>query len=192
MKNKLLSALLAMSMMLSLTACGGNNNDSSDNGSVNDNVSQTEPADSSQPDSGAAEEYEGNWYDVNELYQAILAEQPEELEPLNMFDESENKDLIMNYYPNFYNCDYEQMLYYAPATAGYPSEIMIVQTKTEREADYIEAEFVDRIEIGAADVSDPENAESWVLRAEVQRDGNFVVMIVLPEEYEIPYVFGLI
>lgn len=185
--------LMAASMLLSLTACGGSNNNDSDSASTTDSASQSETADSSQSDSTSSEEvYEGNMYDVNELYQAILAEQPEDMEPLQLFDESENKALIENYYPNFYNCDYEQVLYYAPPIAGYPCEIMIVQTKTEREADYIEDEFVDRIGIGAADETYPENAEGWVFRAEVQRDGNFVVMIVLPEGYEIPYVFGLI
>ena len=186
MKKKLLSALLAMSMLISLTACGGNNS-SSDSASQNSTTTQSTTAKAERP-----EDYDGNWYDVNELYQAILAEQPEDMEPLQMFDESQNKDLIKNYYPNFYNCDYEQILYYAPPVAGYPCEIMIVQTKTEREADYIEDEFVDRIGIGAADETYPENAEGWVFRAEVQRDGNFVVMIVLPEGYEIPYVFGLV
>ncbi len=180
MRQRILALLAAASMLLSLTACSGNN--SSDGSSDAD----------SKPDSSAAEVYEGNWYDVNELYQAILAEQPEDMESLQMFDESENKDLIKNNYPNFYNCDYEQILYYAPPIAGYPCEIMIVQTKTEREADYIEGEFVERIEMGAADETYPENAEGWVLRAEVQRDGNFVVMIVLPEGYEVPYVFGLL
>lgn len=189
MKKKIFAMLLAASMLLSLTACG----DSSGGASEQQTTSASDTESESQPDSSAPEEvYEGNMYDVNELYQAILAEQPADLEPLAMFDESENKELIKNYYPNFYNCDYEQILYYAPAIAGYPCEIMIVQTSTEREADYIEDEFIARIEMGAADETYPENAEGWITRAEVQRDGNFVVMIVLPEGYEIPYVFGLL
>ena len=185
MKNKLLSALLAMAMLLSMTACGGNNN-SSDSASQ----STTTKATTAKPE--RPEDYDGNWYDVNELYQAILAEQPEDMEPLDLSDQSDNKKLIKKYYPNFYNCDYEQILYYAPSVAGDDCEIMIVQTKTEREADYIEEEFVERIGTAAADETDPENAQGWVFRAEVQRDGNFVVMIVLPEGYEIPYVFGLL
>lgn len=184
MKNKLLSALLVASMALSLTACGGNNNNS-------DSTSQTTTkATTAKPE--RPEDYDGNWYDVNELYQAILAEQPEDMEPLDMTDESDNKKLIKKNYPNFYNCDYEQILYYAPQAQDDDCEIMIVQTTTEREADYIEEEFLERIEKGASADTDPENIDSWVLRAEIQRDGNFVVMIVLPEGYEIPYIFGLL
>lgn len=192
MKKKIFVMLLAASMLLSLTACGGNDG-SSDGASEQQTTSASDMESESQPDSTSSEEvYEGNMYDVNEIYQAILAEQPEDMEPLQLFDESQNKDLIKNNYPNFYNCDYEQILYYAPPIAGYPCEIMIVQTKTEREADYIEDEFIERIEMGAADETYPENAYGWTNLAEVQRDGNFVVMIVLPEGYEIPYVFGIV
>lgn len=190
--KKIFAMLLAASMLLSLTACGGSG-DSSDTTSEQQTTSASDKESESQLDSSTVieEVYEGNMYDVNEMYQAILAEQPEDMEPLQLFDESKNKDLIKNNYPNFYNCDYEQILYYAPPIAGYPCEIMIVQTKTEREADYIEDEFIERIEMGASDVDYPENAYGWAYYAEVQRDGNFVVMIVLPEGYEIPYVFGL-
>lgn len=189
MKNKCLMFVLAVAMVISLTACAGDKDNSSGGSLADSSVS------SSEADSSSAEDdyvYEGNYYDVNELYQAIMAEQPQDMEPLTMFDESNNTDLISGNYPNFYNCDYEQILYYAPPISGYPCEIMIVQTKTEREADYIEEEFLDRIERGASDEDYPENAEGWVTLAEIQRDGNFVVMIVLPEGYEIPYVFGLV
>lgn len=189
MKNKCLSIITAMAMIVSMAGCGGNS-ESSASGDVQSQSSSQQQSDSSSV-SESSEVYEGNYYDVNELYQAIMAEQPQDIEPLAMFDESGNTELISGNYPNFYNCDYEQILYYAPPISGYPCEIMIVQTKTEREADYIEEEFLDRIERGAADEAYPENAEGWVTRAEVQRDGNFVVMIVLPDGYEIPYVFGL-
>ncbi len=46
--------------------------------------------------------------------------------------------------------------------------------------------FQARIDMGADDVNYPENAAGWQLYAQVQKSGNFVCTIVLPEAYVIP------
>ena len=55
MKKKLLSALLAMSMLLSLTACGGNNT-ANDGGKTNTGTSDTGKTDGGKTDGGKKDE----------------------------------------------------------------------------------------------------------------------------------------
>ena len=46
--------------------------------------------------------------------------------------------------------------------------------------------FQARIDMGADNTNYPESAAGWQLYAQVQKSGNFVCMIVLPEGYVIP------
>ena len=46
--------------------------------------------------------------------------------------------------------------------------------------------FQVRIDMGADNTTYSESAAGWQLYAQVQRSGNFVCMIVLPEGYVIP------
>ncbi|MBR5489939.1 MAG: hypothetical protein IKV79_01575, partial [Oscillospiraceae bacterium] len=46
--------------------------------------------------------------------------------------------------------------------------------------------FQARIDLGSDNDTYPESAEGWMKYAQVQKSGNFVCMIVLPEGYTIP------
>ena len=192
MKEKVLAILASSILMISLTACGGDKDDSDTSG-VSDDTSKLVPVESQtievQPETMEARRH----IELSDVYDAILAAQPEGVEPLEMTPEDGYSELVERLYPDMARFDYNQMILYAPPESGYPCEIMLVEAKYEIDADHAEDVFLDRIDKGAADGAHPENAEGWIMRAEVQRDGFYVAMIVLPEGYEIPdNVFYLI
>ena len=179
--KKLLALFCVASMVLSLSACGGvDNTETSEHTTTA--ISGTDEAQSVEMET---QEYRHH-IELSDVYDAILAEQPTDLEPLVMFAEDGYSDLVQSLYPDMARFDYNQMVLYAPPVTGFPCEIMMVEAKYEEDADHAEDVFLERIENGAADDTYPENAEGWMLRAEVQRDGFYVAMIVLPEGYEIP------
>lgn len=181
MRNRIFAIAAACAMALSLTACS--RGDDSSNTEQQRTVEAQMTAEA-EPAADETQEYRRP-IDLNAVYDAIMAEQPAELEPLVLLPET-NTELIYSVYPNLENVDTNQMVYYCPAVMGYPCEIMMIETKTQREADYAYDVFLDRIDNGAADTAHPENADGWTNRAEVHQDGVYVAMIVLPDGYEIP------
>ena len=73
-----------------------------------------------------------------------------------------------------------------PPIATHPCEIFLVEAKNSEDAEAVAGIFKARIEMGADNDSYPESAKGWQLYAKVQRSGNFVCMIVLPEGHIIP------
>ena len=133
----------------------------------------------------------GNGNDVPEpgtaldtFYQAILDAQPEDAEELILFEESD-PGLIASFYPGLDSIELNQQAYYMPPIATYPCEIVLVEVKNEKDVQTVVDIFQARIDMGADDTTYPESAAGWKLYAQVQKSGNFVCMIVLPEGYVI-------
>ncbi|MGN0687170.1 MAG: DUF4358 domain-containing protein [Oscillospiraceae bacterium] len=188
MKKSIISLAVIAAMMFSLTACGKSGDESSASSA---NVGQTYEMTTQE----AWHETEENrrHIDLEAVYNAIIAEQPSGAEPLVMFPESKDSEIVKSMYPDLERFDYNQMVLYVPPVVGYPCEIMLAEAKYRIDADHAEEVFQERIERAASDTDYPENSEGWVTRAEVQRDGFYVAMIVLPEGYTIPRnVFDLV
>ena len=154
--KKTLSMLLVFLMFLSLCGCGNGKNDA--------------------PAPGTA---------LSTFYQAIMDAQPEDAEELILFEES-NPDLITNFYPGLDSIELSQQAYYMPPIVTHPCEIVLVEVKNEADVQTVAEIFQARIDMGADDTTYPESAAGWQLYAQVQKSGNFVCMIVLPEGYVIP------
>ena len=122
---------------------------------------------------------------LDTFYQAILDAQPADAEELILFEES-NPDLIANFYPGLESVALNQQVFYMPPIATYPCEIVLVETKNSEDADAVAEIFQARIDLGSDDTNYPESAAGWKMYAQVQKSGNFVCMIVLPEGYVIP------
>ena len=123
--------------------------------------------------------------DLNTFYQAVMDAQPEDAAALILFEES-NPDLIANFYPGLDGIELNQQVFYMPPIVTHPCEIVLVEVKNKDDVQAVADIFQARIDMGADNISYPESAEGWQLYAQVQKSGNFVCMIVLPEGYVIP------
>lgn len=121
---------------------------------------------------------------LDTFYQAILAAQPEDMEELVLFEES-NPDLIASFYPGLERIELNQQAFYMPPIVTHPCEIVMVEVKNSQDTQAVADLFQARIDLGADNTSYPESAAGWKMYAQVQCSGNYVCMIVLPEGYVI-------
>lgn len=154
--KKLFALLMALLMLAALCGCGSNQD--------------------SGPEPGTA---------LSTFYQAIMDAQPEGAEPLILFEES-NPDLIASFYPGLDSIELNQQAFYMPPIVTHPCEIVLVEVKNSEDVQKVVEIFHARIEQGSDNTSYPESAAGWQQYAQVQQSGNFVCMIVLPEDYVIP------
>lgn len=128
---------------------------------------------------------------LEDVYQGILDAQSEESEALVMFPEAD-PSVVDSIYPGLAEIELTQQALYFPPIFGFASEIMLVEVTNKSDVDTVKEIFQARIDRGASDTTYPENAEPWATRAQVQAEGRYVCMIVLPEGYVIPEnVFAL-
>ena len=154
--KKFIALLLTLLTALSLCACGGEK--------------------SSAPQPGT---------ELAIFYQRVLDAQGEKAGELIFFEES-NPDLIASFYPGLENIELSQQAVYMPPVVTYPCEIVLVEVKNSSDVQLVEEIFQARIDKGADNTNYPESADGWRLYAQVQKSGNFLCMIVLPEGYVIP------
>ena len=154
--KKILSVLLVFLTLTSLCGCSSEKNDS--------------------PAPGTA---------LSTFYQAVIDAQPEDAEELILFEES-NPDLIASFYPGLDQIELSQQAFYMPPIATHPCEIVLVEVKNDADVQAVADIFQARIDLGSDNTNYPESAAGWKLYAQVQRSGNFVCMIVLPEGHVIP------
>ena len=129
---------------------------------------------------------------LNTFYEAVLAAQPEGVEELIFFEES-NPDLINSFYPGLEDIELSQQAFYMPPIATHPCEIVLVEVKDGANVQAVADIFQARIDLGADNTTYPESAAGWQKYAQVQQSGNYVCMIVLPEGHTIPAnVFALV
>ena len=119
------------------------------------------------------------------FYDAVLAAQPAGAEELIFFEESDPA-LIDSFYPGLDEIALEQSVFYMPPIATHPCEIVLAEVKDTEQVQAVADIFRARIALGADNTTYPESAAGWQLYAQVQRSGNFVCMIVLPEGYVVP------
>jgi hypothetical protein len=154
--KKVLPLLLALLMLASVCGCG------------------SKKADAPAPGT-----------ELSTFYQAILDAQPAGAEELILFEES-NPDLIASFYPGLDRIELSQQAYYMPPIATHPCEIVLVEVRNGADVQAVADIFQARIDMGADNTTYPESAAGWKLYAQVQKSGNFVCMIVLPEGHVIP------
>lgn len=122
---------------------------------------------------------------VASFYEAILAAQPEDVEELILFEESDPA-LIGSFYAGLDSIELSQQVFYMPPIVTHPCEIVLVEVKNGADVQAVADIFRARIQQGADNLAYPDSAEGWQKYAQVQQSGNFVAMIVLPEGYTVP------
>lgn len=160
----------AVLLLFTMTACGGGQ------------AGQDDPA---EPGEQPAETTQRHLA-LEDVYQAILdAQAGSGQEELVLFPES-NPDALNSYYPGLADIKLAQQLFYMPPVYGHACEIMLVEVADKSDVKAVQGIFQARIDLAASDTTYPENAVSWARNAQVQTDGCYVCMIVLPDGYTIP------
>ena len=125
-------------------------------------------------------------YDLQQVYQDILAEQPENMDDLSavMF-ETTDQEAIDEIYPGLGNIKLKQEVCYQHAVTGF-CEIMLVEAADSADVQTIVDIFNQRIDAASDDTFYPETAQIWAQNAQVQASGNYVAMVALPNGYIVP------
>ncbi len=133
----------------------------------------------------------GKSYDLQQVYQNILAAQPADADDLSavMF-ETTDQEAINGTYPGLGEIELKQEVCYQHAVTGF-SEIMLVEAADSADVQTIVDIFNQRIDTAADDSFYPETAQLWAQNAQVQTSGNYVALVALPDGYTVPDpIFG--
>lgn len=181
MRNRKYTAAALMILAAMLTGCSGGK--ASDSGSQTSQPTTSESVAESTVSSDAESVSEDSAVDLNVVYEKIMALQPES-DSLVMFPEGE--ELIEGLYNGITELGLTDMLLYAPPVTGNACEIFLVAAPDEDTAKQAAKIMQSRVDSSANDTGYPEVADVWKRNASVQRSGNLVCMIVLPDGFEIP------
>lgn len=131
------------------------------------------------------EEQEDTKIDLEKVYNSIIEIQPEDAEELILFQET-SEDYLEELYTGLKDIELEEkMIYVHPI--GIACEIALVEVENSDDVKSVEEIFSKRIEKGIESIMcDTDSQDIWRRRAEVQTEGKYVCMIVLPDGYEIP------
>lgn len=125
-------------------------------------------------------------YDLQQVYQNLMESQPEDAEDLSavMF-ETTDQTAVETIYPGLGDIELKQEVFYQHAVTGF-CEVMLVETANSKDVEEVIDIFNERIDKSADDTFYPETAQIWVQNAQVQREGNYVAMVALPNGYTVP------
>lgn len=125
-------------------------------------------------------------YDLQQVYQDLLAAQPEGTDDLaGVMFETTDAAVIEEFYPGLGAIELKQEVCYQHAITGF-CEIMLVEAANKDDVQAISDIFYQRIDVAADDSFYPETAQLWAQNAVVQTSGNYVAMAALPDGYTVP------
>lgn len=172
--KKIVALILALLLPVLCCACsngtsdvGGSGSDVSGSASLSDDNSQKE-------------------LDLGTVYQAIIDAQAETgLEELIVFEEFDT-GYLSGFYPGIDQYEMLQSHFYLPPVYGHACEIVLLELANEADIPAVKDILQNRIDVASDDSSYPENAGAWAQYAQIQQQGNYLCLIVLPEGYVIP------
>lgn len=122
---------------------------------------------------------------LEKVYENIINAQPEDVEELVLLPEA-NEDYINELYSGLNDVEIEEKALYVHPI-GIACEIAVVRVKNSIDVEKVKTIFNQRIEKGIDSIMcDSESQDVWRTRAQVQTKGNYICMVVLPDEYVIP------
>lgn len=123
--------------------------------------------------------------DLNEVYNSIIAMQPSDAEELILFEET-NDDYIEELYTGLKDVKLKNKVIYVHPI-GMACEIALVEVENKSDVDVVKNIFESRIGKGIDSIMcDSDSQDIWRRNAQIHSKGNYVCMIVLPDEYKIP------
>lgn len=130
--------------------------------------------------------------DLQKVYEAILDAQGDKKDDLVMLEEPEDSGYLDTFYPGLRDIARKQTVVELAPVSGFATEVVMVEVENSGDAAAVEKIFNDRIKTAQEDTIYPDTAVQWQ-RAQVQTHGNYVAMVVLSDEFNIPEdVFSLV
>ena len=199
MKKRTFALIATLCLAINLTACSNNGSTAeTSEPQQNEEAQMIETAVTAEAALASAEEADtaeddAQEYELETLYQAILASQPEEKQSdIVMFPEGDPV-LIEMMYEGLGDVAIEEQVFYVAPITGFACEVMLIKAADEASAQAAYDIFNARIQKGADDTFYPETAALWATNAQTQREGLYVCMVALPDGCTIPEdVFALI
>ena len=190
--KKLISAILALTMMLALVACGGANNNNAGNNSGNNagnnsgndtTVNQNDSTDNNNADNGGddltAQPDVFSAPDLTQYYEDFMAALGEENTPMMM---PADPDTLTAFYPGLSDIATKQCVVQLSAMSAVAFEFALIECENEADVDAVkailEARKAYQVEGGAWY---PETVAAWE-NAEIVVMGNCVALILAGEQ----------
>lgn len=187
MKKKLLALVLALSLTLSLAACGGKDAPAQDGGSPEVSAPGEEGAGSpeaSAPEGGEDAPSEAQTeIDLAAFYETLRAENTWP-ELMNLTEDETMTELLDSYYPGLSEIAAKQCGVYVAAISAAVGEIALVEVENADDAAKVEDIFQARIDYQVGDDENPggawypETIEGWKTKSQIVSHGNYVMLAV--------------
>ena len=172
--KKWICMLLAALTVLSLAACGGNQNTQQENGTQQNDVQQQENVQQNE-----------QTVDLKQAAEDAIATLGDELPLFPVEDADELEGL----YPGLAAVETKQIVAYQPPVSGFGCELVMVEVASAADVETVRGILQQRVDSMANDTTYPENTPAWKNNSAVTVNGNYVVMGVLPEGVTLPAAF---
>ena len=172
--KKWICMLLAALTVLSLAACGGNQNTQQENGTQQNDVQQQENVQQNE-----------QTVDLKQVAEDAIATLGDEVTLFPVEDADELEGL----YPGLAAVETKQIVAYQPPVSGFGCELVMVEVASAADAETVRGILQQRVDSMANDTTYPENTPAWKNNSAVTVNGNYVVMGVLPEGVTLPAAF---
>ena len=174
--KKWICMLLAALTVLSLAACGGNQNPQQENGTQQNDVQQQENVQQGE---------QTQTVDLKQAAEDAIATLGDELPLFPVEDADELEGL----YPGLAAVETKQIVAYQPPVSGFGCELVMVEVASAADVETVRGILQQRVDSMANDTTYPENTPAWKNNSAVTVNGNYVVMGVLPEGVTLPAAF---
>lgn len=176
--KKLILGIISVACVFSLVGCSNTNNN---NNNELDNNQENQQQEFNQKENNESD------IDLTDVYNSIIAAQPEDLRDGIVFFPETDAETINSFYPGLTDISLKQQEIYMPAITGFAQEIALVEVENSDDVEKVKEIFEKRIQQGKEEgTCDPGVNEIWERNATVQTKGNYVAMITLPDGYTIP------
>ena len=123
---------------------------------------------------------------LEDVYQALLKYQTDNGKEVPVLFPGTGDPYLEEFYSGLFDLELRQSVYYIAPITGFACEVVLVEVANEADIETVKSIFQARIDAGAADTGYPETAKLWQTNSHIQSTGNYVGMIVFPDEQIVP------
>ena len=185
MKKKFLALVLALTLALSMAACGGKDAPAQGGTPAPPKTEAPEGGDADPSDPGEAAPPEETEQDVDlAAFYASLTEGDKWPVLMSLTEDETSTEMLDAYYPGLSEISTKQCGAYIAAITSAVGELALVEVEDAADAEKVEAIFQARIDYQVGDDSNPggawypETIEGWKSSSRIVSHGNYVMLAV--------------